>query len=295
MKDNKLNIAYFNHLYKKGIINRNAYKKILRDLMRERNKLVTIKSSYNDKYVSVEGELNELMAIENKIELSDRFVLIDMGNGDVIIQTQEGYYIKVDNKSNELFANETKENNATIFTLMPINEKEVALKSDNGYYIKVRDNGMIFADACMQNERTVFKIKEVTKIEYDDIVIISLSEQRFVTAMDGGGSYLTATEFDQSDNEEFTILQFLDESIIIKTFNGYYVRTNEDKTLIADTKNIEDATLFKGETIENYTRIIKTLDGSIVRVRDIDKYLVADAEEINENCKFNIYKSTRPF
>lgn len=295
MEYNKLNIAYFNHLYKKGAINKNEYKKILRDLIRTRNKLVTIKSSYNDKYVSVEGELNKLIVIKDKVELSDRFVLIDMGKGEVIIQTQEGYYIKVDNRSNELFANETKESNATIFTLMPISEKEVALKSDNGYYVEVKDNGMILADSCIQNERTVFKIKEVAKIEYNNIVIVSLSEQRFVTAINGGGSYLTADKFNQSYNEEFTVLQFLDESVIIKTFNGYYVRVNDDKTLIADTRNIEDATLFKGEIIENYTRIIKTLDGDIVRVRDIDKYLVADLEEINEKCRFNIYKSTRPF
>lgn len=294
MKENNIHCMYFNYLYKNGIINKDTYEKGIRDLNNRRNKLVTIKSSFNDKYVSVNGESDRLIANKEVIQLSDRFILNDLGDGNVLIQTQEGYYIKIDTYSNFLLASASKKDNATIFTLIPINNKEVALKSDNGYYVKVEENGYLIANDLIQNEKNCFKIKEVTKIEYTDIVMISVSEERFVTAMDGGGAYLSATEFNQSKNEEFTILQFLDNNAIIQTHKGYYVRIGEGDVLIADTRKIEEASLFKGENIGNFIRILKTLDGYIVRVRDIDKYLVADSKEITQSSKFNIYKSIRP-
>ncbi|GAA0713544.1 hypothetical protein GCM10008904_27930 [Paraclostridium ghonii] len=294
MKENNIHWMYFKYLYKRGTISKDTYEKAIRDLNNGRNKLVTIKSSFNDKYVSVNGEGGRLVANQDVIQLSDRFILNDLGSGNVLIQTQEGYYVKIDTDSDFLLASVSEKYNATIFTLIPINNKEVALKSDNGYYVKVEENGYLIANDLIQNEKNCFKIKEVTKIEYTDIVMISLSEERFVTAIDGGGSYLCATEFNQSEHEEFTILQFLDNNAIIQTQKGYYVRIGEGEVLIADTRKIEEASLFKGENIGNFVRILKTLDGYIVRVRDIDKYLVADSKEITESSKFNIYKSIRP-
>lgn len=294
MKDNNMYLMYFKHLYKKGIISKDTYEKARRDINDRRNKLVTIKSSFNDKYVSVGGEDDRLIANKEVTQLSDRFILNDMGNGNVLIKTQEGYYVKLDTNSNFLFASTPEKDNATIFTLIPINDKEVSLKSDNGYYVTVEENGYLIANELIQSEKTSFKIKEVTKIEYTDIVIISVSEERFVTAIEGGGSYLSATEFNQTDNEEFTILQFLDGNAIIKTQKGYYVRVGDNGVLIADTRKIEEASLFRAENTEDFIRVLKTMDGNIVRVRDVDKYLVADSKEITESSKFNIYKSIRP-
>jgi len=57
---------------------------------------------------------------------------------------------------------------------------------------------------------------------------------------------------------------------------------------------MEEASLFRGENIGDLSRVLKTIDGNIVRVRDTDKYLVADSKEITESSKFNIYKSVRP-
>lgn len=294
MRENNMYLMYFKHLYKKGIIRKDTYEKAVRDLNNERNKLVTIKSSFNNKYVSVSGEDDRLMANKEVVQLSDRFILNDMGNGDVSIKTQEGYYVKIDTNSDFLFASTLEKENATIFTLIPINDKEVALKSDNGYYVKVEENGYLIANELSQSEKTSFKIKKVTKIEYTDIVIISVSEDRFITAIDGGGSYLSATGFNQTGNEEFTILQFLDGNAIIQTQKGYYVRLGDGGVLIADTKEIEEASLFKGEKVSDSIRALKTIDGYIVRVRDTDKYLVADSKEITESSKFHIYKSIWP-
>ncbi|MGL5755784.1 MAG: fascin domain-containing protein [Paraclostridium sp.] len=295
MKKNNTRLIYFNDLYKKGIIKKDTYEKILRDLSEEKQKLVTIKSNYNNKYVSVYGENNKLVAIKDTVELSDRFILVDNGDETVIIQTQDGYYVEVNNKSNTLAATAVDKLSASIFSIIFINSKEIALRDQNGNYVEVKKDGELISDSKSQNEKTSFKIKEVTKIVNDNMVIISLSEQKFVTAIDGGGSYLSATEFNQTYNEEFTILQFLDGSAVIKTIKGYYIRIADDKTLVADIINIEDATRFEWEAIEKYTIIIKTLNGDIVRVRDIDKYLVADGKEITDNCKFNIYKSTLPY
>ena len=50
-----------------------------------------------------------------------------------------------------------------------------------------------------------------------------------------------------------------------------------------------------GENLSGDTIILKTPDEYIVRVRDIDKYLVADAKEISDSSKFNIYMSTNPY
>lgn len=294
MKENNIHLMYFKYLYKKGLISKLTYEKAKRDLNDNRNKLVTIKSTFNENYVSVNGEDDRLIANKEDSQLSDRFILQDVDNGSVLIQTQEGYYIKIDSKNDFLFASVSEKENATIFTLMPINDKEVALKSDGGYYVKVENNGYLVATDLIQNERTSFKIKEVTKIEYTDIVMISVSEERFVTAIDGGGSYLSATEFNQTDNEEFNILQFLDGNAIIQTSKGYYVRVGEGGVLIADTKKMEEASLFRGENIGDLSRVLKTIDGNIVRVRDTDKYLIADSKEITESSKFNIYKSVRP-
>ncbi|MEG2984078.1 MAG: hypothetical protein RR835_05215 [Peptostreptococcaceae bacterium] len=295
MKKNNTCLIYFNDLYKKGIIKKDTYEKILRDLSEEKQKLVTIKSNYNNKYVSVYGENNKLVAIKDTVELSDRFILVDNGDETVIIQTQDGYYVEINNKSNTLAATTVDKLSASIFSIIFINSKEIALRDQNGNYVEVKKDGELISDSKSQNEKTSFKIKEVTKIVNDNMVIISLSEQKFVTAIDGGGSYLSATEFNQTYNEEFTILQFLDGSAVIKTIKGYYIRIADDKTLVADIINIEDATRFEWEAIEKYTIIIKTLNGDIVRVRDIDKYLVADGKEITDNCKFNIYKSTLPY
>lgn len=295
MKKNNTRLIYFNDLYKKGIIKKDTYEKILRDLSEEKQKLVTIKSNYNNKYVSVYGENNKLVAIKDTVELSDRFILVDNGDETVIIQTQDGYYVEINNKSNTLAATTVDKLSASIFSIIFINSKEIALRDQNGNYVEVKKDGELISDSKSQNEKTSFKIKEVTKIVNDNMVIISLSEQKFVTAIDGGGSYLSATEFNQTYNEEFTILQFLDGSAVIKTIKGYYIRIADDKTLVADIINIEDATRFEWEAIEKYTIIIKTLNGDIVRVRDIDKYLVADGKEITDNCKFNIYKSTLPY
>ena len=294
MKDNNIHLMYFKYLYKKGIINKSTYEKAKRDLNENKNKLVTIKSSFNEKYVSVNGEDDRLIANKDKSQLSDRFILESIDDGNVLIQTQEGYYIKIDSKNDYLFASVSEKENATIFTLMPVNDKEISLKSDNGYYLKVEDNGYLIASALIQNERTCFKIKEVTKIEYTDIVMISVSQERFVTAIDGGGSYLCATEFNQTENENFNILQFLDGNSIIQTQKGYYVRVGEGGILVADTKKIREASLFKGENLGDFSKILKTIDGNVVRVRDTDKYLVADSKEITEDSKFNIYKSIRP-
>lgn len=295
MKKNNSCLIYFNDLYKKGIIKKDTYEKILRDLSEEKQKLVTIKSNYNNKYVSVYGENNELVAIKDTVELSDRFILVDNGDETVIIQTQDGYYVEINNKSNTLAATTVDKLSASIFSIIFINSKEIALRDQNGNYVEVKKDGELISDSKLQNEKTSFKIKEVTKIANDNMVIISVSEQKFVTAIDGGGSYLSATEFNQTYNEEFTILQFLDGTAVIKTIKGYYIRIADDKTLVADIINIEDATRFEWEAIEKYTIIIKTLNGDIVRVRDIDKYLVADGKEITDNCKFNIYKSTLPY
>ncbi|MEG2789752.1 MAG: hypothetical protein RR942_18240 [Romboutsia sp.] len=295
MKKNNTCLIYFNDLYKKGIIKKDTYEKILRDLSEEKQKLVTIKSNYNNKYVSVYGENNELVAIKDTVELSDRFILVDNGDETVIIQTQDGYYVEINNKSNTLAATTVDKLSASIFSIIFINSKEIALRDQNGNYVEVKKDGELISDSKLQNEKTSFKIKEVTKIANDNMVIISVSEQKFVTAIDGGGSYLSATEFNQTYNEEFTILQFLDGTAVIKTIKGYYIRIADDKTLVADIINIEDATRFEWEAIEKYTIIIKTLNGDIVRVRDIDKYLVADGKEITDNCKFNIYKSTLPY
>lgn len=294
MNNKNVNLTYLSELYQNGIIKKDTYEKILRDLREEKQKLVTIKSYYNNKYVSVYGELDELVAIKENVGLSDRFILIDIGNGDVIIQTQEGYYVRVNSESKVLAATAVDRLNASIFNLTYINPKEIALKDKNGNYVEVGKYEMLFATSTSQNEKTSFKIKEVTKVVNNNIVIISASEERFVSAIDGGGSYLAATEFNQTKNEEFSILQFLDESTVIKTVNGYYVRVKDDTVLIADTTNIEDATRFRGESIGDDTVIIKTLDENIVRVREIDKYLIADSKEVTESSKFYIYKSTRP-
>ncbi|EPZ62574.1 fascin domain protein [[Clostridium] sordellii ATCC 9714] len=216
-------------------------------------------------------------------------------DGKFLIQTEEGYYVKLDYKTKKLFAVETNKYDATKFKLNIINDKEVTLQTENNDYIQVNEDNILDAKAKTENERTKFKIKEVTKIAYDNIVIISLSQQRFVTAINGGGSYLAATEFNQTVNEEFTILQFLDNSYVIQTKGGYYVRVKDDRLLIADTKELEEASRFLGENLSGDTIILKTPDEYIVRVRDIDKYLIADTKEISDSSKFNIYMSTNPY
>ncbi|WP_338563747.1 hypothetical protein QJR60_07400 [Paraclostridium sordellii] len=292
--NNNMHLMYLKYLYKSGVIEKDTYKSAVRDITDKKNKLITIKSNFNEKYVSVDGEFNELAAKIDTVELSDRFILKHL-DGKFLIQTEEGYYVKLDYKTKKLFAVETNKYDATKFKLNIINDKEVILQTENNDYIQVNEDNILDAKAKTENERTKFKIKEVTKIAYDNIVIISLSQQRFVTAINGGGSYLAATEFNQTVNEEFTILQFLDNSYVIQTKGGYYVRVKDDRLLIADTKELEEASRFLGENLSGDTIILKTPDEYIVRVRDIDKYLVADAKEISDSSKFNIYMSTNPY
>ncbi|MDU2687285.1 MAG: hypothetical protein E7C44_07435 [Paeniclostridium sordellii] len=292
--NNNMHLMYLKYLYKSGVIEKDTYKSAVRDITDKKNKLITIKSNFNEKYVSVDGEFNELAAKIDTVELSDRFILKHL-DGKFLIQTEEGYYVKLDYKTKKLFAVETNKYDATKFKLNIINDKEVTLQTENNDYIQVNEDNILDAKAKTENERTKFKIKEVTKIAYDNIVIISLSQQRFVTAINGGGSYLAATEFNQTVNEEFTILQFLDDSYVIQTKGGYYVRVKDDRLLIADTKELEEASRFLGENLSGDTIILKTPDEYIVRVRDIDKYLIADAKEISDSSKFNIYMSTNPY
>ncbi|AUN14559.1 Fascin domain [[Clostridium] sordellii] len=292
--NNNMHLMYLKYLYKSGVIEKDTYKSAVRDITDKKNKLITIKSNFNEKYVSVDGEFNELAAKIDTVELSDRFILKHL-DGKFLIQTEEGYYVKLDYKTKKLFAVETNKYDATKFKLNIINDKEVTLQTENNDYIQVNEDNILDAKAKTENERTKFKIKEVTKIAYDNIVIISLSQQRFVTAINGGGSYLAATEFNQTVNEEFTILQFLDNSYVIQTKGGYYVRVKDDRLLIADTKELEEASRFLGENLSGDTIILKTPDEYIVRVRDIDKYLIADAKEISDSSKFNIYMSTNPY
>ncbi|CEQ26386.1 fascin domain-containing protein [Paraclostridium sordellii] len=292
--NNNMHLMYLKYLYKSGVIEKDTYKSAVRDITDKKNKLITIKSNFNEKYVSVDGEFNELAAKIDTVELSDRFILKHL-DGKLLIQTEEGYYVKLDYKTKKLFAVETNKYDATKFKLNIINDKEVTLQTENNDYIQVNEDNILDAKAKTENERTKFKIKEVTKIAYDNIVIISLSQQRFVTAINGGGSYLAATEFNQTVNEEFTILQFLDNSYVIQTKGGYYVRVKDDRLLIADTKELEEASRFLGENLSGDTIILKTPDEYIVRVRDIDKYLIADAKEISDSSKFNIYMSTNPY
>lgn len=292
--NNNMHLMYLKYLYKSGVIEKDTYKSAVRDITDKKNKLITIKSNFNEKYVSVDGEFNELAAKIDTVELSDRFILKHL-DGKFLIQTEEGYYVKLDYKTKKLFAVETNKYDATKFKLNIINDKEVTLQTENDDYIQVNEDNILDAKAKTENERTKFKIKEVTKIAYDNIVIISLSQQRFVTAINGGGSYLAATEFNQTVNEEFTILQFLDNSYVIQTKGGYYVRVKDDRLLIADTKELEEASRFLGENLSGDTIILKTPDEYIVRVRDIDKYLIADAKEISDSSKFNIYMSTNPY
>lgn len=292
--NNNMHLMYLKYLYKSGVIEKDTYKSAVRDITDKKNKLITIKSNFNEKYVSVDGEFNELAAKIDTVELSDRFILKHL-DGKFLIQTEEGYYVKLDFKTKKLFAVETNKYDATKFKLNIINDKEVTLQTENNDYIQVNEDNVLDAKAKTENERTKFKIKEVTKIAYDNIVIISLSQQRFVTSINGGGSYLAATEFNQTENEEFTILQFLDNSYVIQTKGGYYVRVKDDRLLIADTKELEEATRFLGENLSGDTIILKTPDEYIVRVRDIDKYLIADAKEISDSSKFNIYMSTNPY
>ncbi|GAA0103756.1 hypothetical protein UT300013_03780 [Paraclostridium sordellii] len=292
--NNNMHLMYLKYLYKSGVIEKDTYKSAVRDITDKKNKLITIKSNFNQKYVSVDGEFNELAAKIDTVELSDRFILKHL-DGKFLIQTEEGYYVKLDFKTKKLFAVETNKYDATKFKLNIINDKEVTLQTENNDYIQVNEDNVLDAKAKTENERTKFKIKEVTKIAYDNIVIISLSQQRFVTSINGGGSYLAATEFNQTENEEFTILQFLDNSYVIQTKGGYYVRVKDDRLLIADTKELEEATRFLGENLSGDTIILKTPDKYIVRVRDIDKYLIADAKEISDSSKFNIYMSTNPY
>ncbi|CEN75374.1 Fascin domain [[Clostridium] sordellii] len=292
--NNNMHLMYLKYLYKSGVIEKDTYKSAVRDITDKKNKLITIKSNFNEKYVSVDGEFNELAAKIDTVELSDRFILKHL-DGKILIQTEEGYYVKLDYKTKKLFAVETNKYDATKFKLNIINDKEVTLQTENNDYIQVNEDNILDAKAKTENERTKFKIKEVTKIAYDNIVIISLSQQRFVTAINGGGSYLAATEFNQTVNEEFTILQFLDNSYVIQTKGGYYVRVKDDRLLIADTKELEEASRFLGENLSGDTIILKTPDEYIVRVRDIDKYLIADAKEISDSSKFNIYMSTNPY
>lgn len=292
--NNNMHLMYLKYLYKSGVIEKDTYKSAVRDITDKKNKLITIKSNFNEKYVSVDGEFNELAAKIDTVELSDRFILKHL-DGKFLIQTEEGYYVKLDYKTKKLFAVEPNKYDATKFKLNIINDKEVTLQTENNDYIQVNEDNILDAKAKTENERTKFKIKEVTKIAYDNIVIISLSQQRFVTAINGGGSYLAATEFNQTVNEEFTILQFLDNSYVIQTKGGYYVRVKDDRLLIADTKELEEASRFLGENLSGDTIILKTPDEYIVRVRDIDKYLIADAKEISDSSKFNIYMSTNPY
>lgn len=292
--NNNMHLMYLKYLYKSGVIEKDTYKSAVRDITDKKNKLITIKSNFNEKYVSVDGEFNELSAKIDTVELSDRFILKHL-DGKFLIQTEEGYYVKLDYKTKKLFAVETNKYDATKFKLNIINDKEVTLQTENNDYIQVNEDNILDAKAKTENERTKFKIKEVTKIAYDNIVIISLSQQRFVTAINGGGSYLAATEFNQTVNEEFTIFQFLDNSYVIQTKGGYYVRVKDDRLLIADTKELEEASRFLGENLSGDTIILKTPDEYIVRVRDIDKYLIADAKEISDSSKFNIYMSTNPY
>ncbi|CEJ73878.1 Fascin domain [[Clostridium] sordellii] len=292
--NNNMHLMYLKYLYKSGVIEKDTYKSAVRDITDKKNKLITIKSNFNEKYVSVDGEFNELAAKIDTVELSDRFILKHL-DGKFLIQTEEGYYVKLDYKTKKLFAVETNKYDATKFKLNIINDKEVTLQTENNDYIQVNEDNILDAKAKTENERTKFKIKEVTKIAYDNIVIISLSQQRFVTAINGGGSYLAATEFNQTVNEEFTILQFLDNSYVIQTKGGYYVRVKDDRLLIADTKELEEASRFLGENLSGDTIILKTPDEYIVRVRDIDKYLIADTKEISDSSKFNIYMSTNPY
>lgn len=292
--NNNMHLMYLKYLYKSGVIEKDTYKSAVRDITDKKNKLITIKSNFNEKYVSVDGEFNELAAKIDTVELSDRFILKHL-DGKFLIQTEEGYYVKLDYKTKKLFAVETNKYDATKFKLNIINDKEVTLQTENNDYIQVNEDNVLDAKAKTENERTKFKIKEVTKIAYDNIVIISLSQQRFVTAINGGGSYLAATEFNQTVNEEFNILQFLDNSYVIQTKGGYYVRVKDDRLLIADTKELEEASRFLGENLSGDTIILKTPDEYIVRVRDIDKYLIADTKEISDSSKFNIYMSTNPY
>lgn len=292
--NNNMHLMYLKYLYKSGVIEKDTYKSAVRDIIDKKNKLMTIKSNFNEKYVSVDGEFNELAAKIDTVELSDRFILKHL-DGKFLIQTEEGYYVKLDYKTKKLFAEETNKYDATKFKLNIINDKEVTLQTENNDYIQVNEDNILDAKAKTENERTKFKIKEVTKIAYDNIVIISLSQQRFVTAINGGGSYLAATEFNQTVNEEFNILQFLDNSYVIQTKGGYYVRVKDDRLLMADTKELEEASRFLGENLSGDTIILKTPDEYIVRVRDIDKYLIADTKEISDSSKFNIYMSTNPY
>lgn len=291
-----MHLMYFDYLYKQGIIKKDTHERVMNDILEDRRTLVSIRSSYNDEYVSIDGESNILYTGNDEIGRSERFYFINLGNGLALLQSYDGYYIRANPSNNVLVASETQRTNATVFTLVPVNNKEIALKTDKGNYVQVSEkDGLLTADEVNQGNRTRFKIKEITQILYTDMVMISISEQRFITATNGGGSSLTATQFNQTDNEEFTIIDFLDKTIAIRTNDGNYVRVREDnKTLWADATNINEATRFTGENIGNSIIVLKTLDGSIVRVRDTDKFLVADGTVINDTSKINIYQSTRP-
>ena len=132
MKDIDMHLRYFDYLYKQGIIKKDTHAQVTRDILADRRTLVSIKSVFDDNYVSIDGESNILYTHTDKFGISERLYFINLGNGSALLQSYDGYYVRANPSNNVLVASEVESSNATVFTLIPISQKEVALKLTEG-------------------------------------------------------------------------------------------------------------------------------------------------------------------
>ncbi|HSQ89767.1 beta/gamma crystallin-related protein [Romboutsia sp.] len=140
-------------------------------------KLVCVKSTWNDNYISINKEKNITEANSNTVCFSTKFNFIQVAKSIVILQSHDGYYIKADSSNGTLICNVIDKSEASLFTLIPINEKELYLKCDNGYYISVYDDKVLRAKESYKTDRCKFKIKElISKFrEYNTVKIYELA------------------------------------------------------------------------------------------------------------------------
>jgi len=87
-------------------------------------KLVCVKSTWNDSYISINKEKNTIEANRNTVCFFTKFNLIQIAKSIVILQSQAGCYIKADSNDGTLISNVTDKTEASMFTLIPINKKK---------------------------------------------------------------------------------------------------------------------------------------------------------------------------
>jgi glycerophosphoryl diester phosphodiesterase len=280
---------------------------------------ITIKSVVENKFVAAEnGGGRELVANRDVADIWETFTATILPNNAVILRSYNGQYVRVRDNDGALLANADNRQSATRFTIVRLEGNEMAVQAPNGQYVRVRDNDKwLVARADDTGRRTRFiintisiapsipSIPDIIEDILEDIIgqtgrernvtIKSVVENKFVAAENGGGRELVANRDVADIWENFKIINTGNNTIILQSYNGQYIRIREnDGVLFANANNRQSATRLRIIRLQGREVALQAPNGQYVRVRERDNYLVARADQTGRRTRFIIDRITQP-